>query len=200
MTFGSEMPGELREAVNETRAKWGWFVVLGILLLIFGIVALYNLVAATVASVYLIGILMLIGGIVEIIHSFTVRTWGSFFVWLLSGILYGIAGILALYNPLLASVALTLLLALALIVSGLLRLWVGFTDRSASGWGWIVATGIVSIIVGLIIASHWPWNSLWVLGLVLVIDLLFQGWTFLIFGFTLRSAQHLKPTPAPPSQ
>ncbi|MEP9371200.1 HdeD family acid-resistance protein [Mesorhizobium sp. KR1-2] len=201
MTFGSEMPDELREAIHETRTKWGWFVFLGILLLIFGGIAFGNLVVATVASVYLVGTLMLIGGIVEIIHSFGVKTWGGFFLWLLSGLLYAIAGFLAFYNPLLVSVALTFLLAVSLIASGLLRLWIGIRDRSASGWGWIVAAGIVTILVGLIIASGWPVNSLWVLGLFLAIDLIFQGWTFIAFGITLRSAahHHLKPTPSPPA-
>lgn len=201
MTFGSEMPGELREAIHETRAKWGWFVFLGILLLIFGGIAFGNLVIATVASVYLVGTLMLIGGVVEIIHSFGVKSWGGFFLWLLSGLLYAIAGFLAFYNPLLVSVVLTFLLAVSLIASGLLRLWIGIRDRSASGWGWIVAAGIVTILVGLIIASGWPVNSLWVLGLFLAIDLIFQGWTFIAFGITLRSAahHHLKPTPSPPA-
>jgi len=197
MTLHSEMPDAMREAVSETRTKWGWFVALGILLLIFGGIALGNLFIATVASVYLVGTLMLVGGIVEIIHSFGVKTWGGFFWWLLSGLLYAVAGFLAFYNPLLASAVLTFLLAVSLIASGLLRLWIGIRNRHERGWGWIVAGGVVSIIAGLIIASGWPVNSLWVLGLFLSIDLIFQGWTFIAFGLALRSTM---PGAMPPAR
>ncbi len=95
----------LRNVVDQTRAKWGWFVALGILLLLFGIIAFGNLFIATVASVYLVGWMMLFAGVVEIIHAFGVKTWGRFFYWLLSGILYAVAGFFAFYNPLLASPA-----------------------------------------------------------------------------------------------
>jgi uncharacterized membrane protein HdeD (DUF308 family) len=186
MTLPSEAPNTLGKAIGEARSKWGWFVALGVLLLIFGVIAFGNLVIATVASVYVVGTLMLVAGIVEIAHAFGVKDWSGFFWWLLSGLLYAIAGFLAFYNPLLASAVLTFLLAVSLVASGLLRLWVGLKNRQASGWGWIVAAGIVTALAGLIIALGWPVNSLWVLGLFLAIDLIFQGWTFIAFGLALR--------------
>ncbi|TIR62102.1 MAG: HdeD family acid-resistance protein, partial [Mesorhizobium sp.] len=93
----------LEDAIGRTRDKWGWFVALGVLLLIFGGIAFGNLFIATVASVYVVGWLMLMGGVIEIIHAFGVKTWGRFFYWLLSGLLYAVAGFFAFYNPLLAS-------------------------------------------------------------------------------------------------
>ncbi|MDH6229885.1 uncharacterized membrane protein HdeD (DUF308 family) [Mesorhizobium soli] len=192
MTLNSDMPDDIKKALMETRTKWGWFIALGILLLIFGGIAFGNLFIATIASVYVIGILMLVGGIVEIIHSFGVKTWGSFFWWFLSGLLYAIAGFLAFWNPLLASIALTFLLAVALIAAGILRLWVAFSDRSAPGWGWVVAAGIISILVGLIIAFRWPVSSLWVLGVFLAVDLVFQGWAYIAFGIALKNAPRLE--------
>lgn len=186
MTQPTEMPGTLRDAIGETRAKWGWFVALGVLLLIFGVIAFGNLFIATVASVYVVGAMMLVSGIIEIAHAFGVKSWGNFFWWLLSGLLYAVAGFLAFYNPLLASAVLTFLLAVSLVASGILRLWVGFKNRQASGWGWIVAAGVVTTLAGLVIALGWPVNSLWVLGLFLAIDLIFQGWTFIAFGLALK--------------
>jgi uncharacterized membrane protein HdeD (DUF308 family) len=176
----------LKNAIGQTRAKWGWFVALGVLLLIFGGIALGNLFIATVASVYLIGWLMLMGGVVELIHAFGVKSWGRFFYWLLSGLLYAFAGFFAFYNPLLASAVLTFLLAVSLVAAGVLRIWVGYSHREASGWGWIVAAGVVTLLVGILIALRWPANSLWVLGLFLAIDLIFQGWTFIAFGLALK--------------
>ncbi len=178
-----------RQALEETRAKWGWFVALGVLLLIFGGIAFGNLLIATVASVYLVGWLMLFSGVIEIIHAFGVKSWGRFFYWLLSGLLYAVAGFFAFYNPLLASAVLTFLLAVALVAAGLLRLWVGWEHRAEKGSGWIIAAGIVTLLVGILIALRWPANSLWVLGLFLAIDLIFQGWTFIAFGLALKAGK-----------
>ncbi|AZO06728.1 HdeD family acid-resistance protein [Mesorhizobium sp. M2A.F.Ca.ET.037.01.1.1] len=176
----------LRDAIGQTRDKWGWFVALGVLLLIFGGIAFGNLFIATVASVYVVGWLMLMAGIIEIIHAFGVKTWGRFFYWLLSGLLYAVAGFFAFDNPLLASAVLTLLLAIALIASGLLRSWVAFSHRPEQGWGWLLAAGIITILLGLMIAMGWPVNSLWVLGIFLAIDLVFQGWSFIAIGLALK--------------
>ncbi|MGN6142154.1 MAG: HdeD family acid-resistance protein [Mesorhizobium sp.] len=178
----------LKKAIGETRDKWGWFIALGVLLLIFGGIAFGNLFIATVASVYMIGWLMLFAGAIEIVHSFGVKTWGRFFYWFLSGLLYAVAGFFAFYNPLLASAAFTFLLAVALIAAGLLRAWVGYQHWSEKGSGWIVTAGVVTALAGLVIAMHWPVNSLWVLGLFLAIDLVFQGWTFIAFGLALKKA------------
>ncbi|RUU44354.1 HdeD family acid-resistance protein [Mesorhizobium sp. M6A.T.Ce.TU.002.03.1.1] len=176
----------LKDAIGQTQAKWGWFVGLGVLLLILGGIAFGNLFIATVASVYVVGWLMLMAGVIEIMHALGVKTWSRFFYWLLSGLLYAVAGFFAFYNPLLASAVLTFLLAVALLASGVLRAWVGYKHRPAKGWGWLVAAGIISALAGLVIAMGWPVNSVWVLGLFLAIDLIFQGWAFIAVGLALK--------------
>ncbi|KXF78835.1 hypothetical protein ATN84_03460 [Paramesorhizobium deserti] len=171
----------------ELRSKWGWFVGIGVLLLILGGIALGNLLIATVASVYFIGMLMLIAGIVEIVHSFGVKDWKSFLFWALSGLLYAAAGVVAFINPILASAVLTFLLAVALTATGLIRIWAGFQSKPAKGWGWIVAAGVLTALAGIVIALGWPVNSLWILGAFLAIDLIFQGWSFIAFGLGIRT-------------
>lgn len=179
---------ELKNVIGQARSKWGWFVALGVLMLVLGGIAFGNLFIATVVSVYFVGWLMLIAGVIEIVHAFGVKTWGRFFYWLLNGLLYAVAGFFAFYNPLLASAVLTLLLAIALVASGLIRTTVGFQHRAEKGSGWIIAAGIITVLAGLIIALRWPVNSLWVLGLFLAIDLIFQGWTYIAFGLGLRAS------------
>ncbi|MBC2886242.1 HdeD family acid-resistance protein [Ochrobactrum sp. CM-21-5] len=170
----------------ELSSKWGWFVALGIAMLILGAIAFGNLVLATVVSVYYVGLMMLIAGVIEIIHAFGVKTWGSFFFWLLSGLLYAAAGIVAFVNPVLAAGVLTFLLAATLLGSGAFRIWLGFKSKPSKGWGWIVAAGVVTMLAGLVIAMQWPVNSLFILGLFLAIDLIFQGWSFIAFGLGIR--------------
>jgi len=179
-------PQPAATAASETQTRWGIFVALGIGLLIVAAIAFANLVAATVASVLLIGAMMLVGGVIEIAHAFKVRSWSRFFLWLASGLLYAVAGLIAFSNPLLASAALTLVLAISLIIAGICRIWVAFEARHHEGWGWIAATGVLTLLAGLIIATGWPITSLWFLGLMLAFDLAFQGCGFLVYGLALR--------------
>ena len=186
MTDVSHSPRGLGGAIAEVRAKWGWFVALGIALLVLGGIAFFNVFLATVVSVFYVGVLMLIGAGAEIAHAFGVKTWGSFFWLLLSGIVYAVAGIVTLMNPLLASVVLTFILAIALVAGGIFRIWSGFSARPQKGWGWIVAAGVITLLAGIVIAMRWPVNSLYILGLFLAIDLTFQGWSYIAFGMALR--------------
>jgi uncharacterized membrane protein HdeD (DUF308 family) len=172
---------------SSLQSKWVWFVGLGVLLLVCGIVALGNLLLATVASVYYVGMLMLLGGIVYLVHAFQVRGWDQMLVWALSGALYVLAGIFAFINPILASAALTLLLAVALVIAGVFRMWVARRVSPTKGWGWIMASGIITMLAGFVIALGWPVNSLWILGLFLAVDLLAQGWTMIAFGLGIRN-------------
>ncbi|WFU48387.1 HdeD family acid-resistance protein [Sinorhizobium terangae] len=168
-----------REAVA---GKWVWFVALGVILIMCGGIAFGNLLMATVASVYYVGIIMLIGGLLNLGHAFQVKTWGSFLYWLLSAAFYAAAGLFAFINPVLASAVLTFLMALALIVAGCFRVWVGFKLRPFGGWGWMVVGGLVTLAAGLVIAAGWPVNSLWILGLFLAVDLVMQGLASIAFG------------------
>ncbi|HXV31982.1 MAG TPA: HdeD family acid-resistance protein [Sinorhizobium sp.] len=166
--------------------KWGWFVALGVLLIMAGGIAFGNLLMATVASVYYVGLIMLIGGLLNLGHAFRVRDWGGFFYWLLSGAFYAAAGIFAFINPVLASSVLTFLLAIALIVAGAFRVWVGFRLSPLGGWGWIAIGGLITLIAGLVIAAGWPIDSLWILGLFLAVDLVMQGLALIAFGVLVK--------------
>ena len=182
MTFGLDTP-----SISMVRDKWGWFLALGILLLVFGIIAFANLFVATVASVFYIGMMMLIGGVAYLVHAFQVKGWEQILFWALSGVLYTIAGLLAFWNPALTAVVLTFLMAVALVVAGIFRLWVGFRMRPMKGSGWVIVGGVVTVLAGLIIAIGWPVNSLWILGLFLAIDLIMQGWALIAVALAARS-------------
>lgn len=173
----------------EFRSKYGWFIALGVVLLALGVYALFNLFAATIASVFLIGVLMVIGGVARIVHAFQVekKSWLAF--WLLSGVLYAVAGVLALANPVLGAAVFTLLLAASLIASGLVMIVASFTSKAGQGRWWILLSGVVTAIAGLILAAGWPLSGVWALGMILAIDLTFQGWALIAFGLALRSAR-----------
>ncbi|MCQ1569796.1 HdeD family acid-resistance protein [Neorhizobium galegae] len=182
MTFGLDAP-----SVSTVRDKWGWFLALGILLLVFGFIALANLFVATVASVFYIGMMMLVGGIAYLVHAFQVKGWDHILFWAASGILYTIAGLLAFWNPALTAVIVTFFMAVALIVAGMFRIWVGFRMRPMRGSGWVIFGGVITALAGIVIALGWPVNSLWILGLFLAIDLTMQGWALIAVALAAKA-------------
>ncbi|MFT0892145.1 HdeD family acid-resistance protein [Pseudochelatococcus sp. G4_1912] len=183
----TDQSSNINALAEDVRSKWGWFLLLGVILIMLGGVALGNLLVATLVTVYYIGALILVGGVVQIVHAFQVKEWGNFFIWLLSGVFYGLAGIFAFMNPVLATEFLTLLLAVSLIVAGIFRMWAGFSARPRAGWGWLVAAGLLALIVGLVIAARWPVNSLYLIGMILAIELIFEGWSFVAVALALRA-------------
>jgi uncharacterized membrane protein HdeD (DUF308 family) len=168
------------------RAKSGWIVALGVIYVIAGFIALGSVFAATVVSVFVVGIMMLIAGVAEVINAFQVKTWGGFLFWLLLGALYIVAGFATFENPLLAAALLTLILGIALIASGIMRIILAFSMKEETPWVWIVVSGVITLLLGLVILGHWPVSSLYVLGLFLGIDLVFAGAGWIGLGLGLR--------------
>ncbi len=174
-------------SLEPLRAKSGWIVALGVVYVIAGLVALGSVVFATVATVFVVGIMMLIAGVAEVINAFQIKTWGKFLLWLLIGVLYIVAGFVTFDNPLLAAAVLTLVLGSTLIASGIMRIILGFNMKEGMPWLWVVLSGVVTLLLGLIIVAHWPVSGLYILGLFLGIDLVFAGIGWIGVGFGLRN-------------
>lgn len=172
---------------GDTGRSWGRFMVLGVLLVVLGLFALGQLVLATVASMVIIALLMILAGVAHIVLAFSKDSWQRLLLLLAAGLLYLFAGAVTFVNPLLASIVLTLLIAISLLAAGAARIWFGIKARPENGWGWIVATGAVTLLLGGIIAAASPINSLWVIGIFLGMDLLMQGASYIAFALAIRA-------------
>jgi uncharacterized membrane protein HdeD (DUF308 family) len=107
-------------------------------------------------------------------------------MWILGGLLYAGAGLVTIFNPALAAVTLTFVLAIFLMAAGLARIISAFRSKRSRGWGWLALSGAITALAGFVIALGWPVNGLLVLGLLLAIDLVFQGMMAIAFGFGLH--------------
>jgi len=177
----------LGQAVERLRGKWAAITAFGVLLVILGFAALVFSLMATIVTVTLNGVLFLIAGAAEIgvgVHS---RDWGRFFLWVVGGLVYVAAGVLCIVNPVLASVALTLLLGAGLIAAGAVRAYLATQLPADHPRGLVFVAAAVTILLGLIIVSGWPHNSVYVLGTLLGVDLLFHGVGWASFGMGLQA-------------
>ena len=164
---------------------WLWFVLLGIVLIAGGTFMLGHLTAATIVSTIFIGAAALVLGAFQIVKAFNTSGWGGALMSAALGALYVFAGVVLWANPLAGAVSLTFVLAVLLVASGLVRLWLAYEHWHVMG-GLLTLSGVIAILAGLVIFSGWPMTGLWVLGLCLAIDVLFQGFAWIMFGFALR--------------
>jgi len=167
-------------------SKWGWFVALGSVLILVGIFALGDVVAFTLVSVIFIGAMLLVGGIFHIIHAFMTKAWSAFALNLIMGAVYVIGGLLIMDEPVQGSVIVTLFLLATLLVGGIMRIVIAFRHRELTGWWLVLLGGIISVFLAFMLYATLPWSGLWVLGTLIAIELLIQGFTWLRLGFSLR--------------
>jgi uncharacterized membrane protein HdeD (DUF308 family) len=162
--------------IEEVRAHRGWFLFMGVALIILGTIAIGSAEIMTMVSLIFLGWLLIFAGLFEIVHGFARRAWGGFFVNLMGGLLYAVTGLLMVSHPGIAAITLTLMIAMLLIVAGTFRIFVAFSTPMHHR-GWLVLNGVISLFLGFCIMSSWPVSGLWIIGLFIGIDMIFDGWT-----------------------
>jgi len=165
--------------------NWGWFMTFGIGLVILGILAVFRSVKATVTSMYFFGWLLIFGAIIEMVQAFMVGTWSGFFLNLLLAILFGVIGFLLLTRPMASAEAITMVMAMFFIVRGAYEIIAPLVVH-LQGWGWWVLDGIVTLVLGILILAPWPVTGLWVIGLFIGINLIFRGFSWIMFALAMH--------------
>src|SRR5262245_47352599 len=173
-------------------------LLLGFVLIAAGIFVLGDVALASVISAFAIGGAAVIGGGFEIAHAFWTPAWGSFAWRLLLGILYIVFGVALMVRPDFSAFILTYLLGFVLIISGLVRLVLGYRYGGGSG-RLLPLSGIVGIAAGIMIVAHWPASGLWAIGLLVGIDLIAHGIGWLAVALASRSLRDNVDTRAAPS-
>jgi len=163
----------------------GWVIFAGIVSLVLGIAAVAYSGTATIASVVVFGWLLMIAGFVEIGQALQVRYWSGFFLYLLDGIIRATVGVLLVMYPGSGAQALTLVLSFYFIAGGIFKTSASAVLRFPS-WGWSVFSGIISIVLGVMLAVQWPASGAWFIGFAVGIDLIFYGWALLMFAAAIK--------------
>lgn len=122
---------------------------------------------------------------IQVAHASRVWTWDALALGVVSGTPCALAGVVIFPDLLLAPSVLTLLIAAALLVAGVLRAVVALRERPRQGWAEVLAAGVLGALAGVGMLQGWPVTGLSVLGLILAVDLIVQGATWPAFGLAL---------------
>ena len=166
---------------------WGWLLGVGVLLSVLGLVLIAAPALGAVAVDLLIGWFLIIGGVAQLWHASMEKAWSGFLLELLTGALYVAVGLLLIIYPVAGAQALTLFLAAFLLIEGLVRSAMALRLRPGHGWGWLLFSGIVTVVLGILIWLQWPESGVWALGLLVGINLLFTGWSLTMIAVALRA-------------
>ena len=166
----------------------GWSLALGILLVIAGVLALvYPVLAAVTAALY-VGWFALIAGVIAIVVAIQTRSEPQFGWRLAVGVLYVLLGFLLVANPIAAAASLALLVGALMAASGVVEIMLAFRHKPNAGWGWLLANGILSLVLAIMIAIGWPLGSLVLIGYLVGFQIITCGVVRIALASAARKA------------
>jgi uncharacterized membrane protein HdeD (DUF308 family) len=167
------------------RGRSIWLASVGITLIVLGTIMLAFSVLADLTTVSVLGALIVIGGVTEAIAALWCRQWSGFFLALLSGALGVGFGLMLLENSGQTGLALSIVLASFVFVSGIFRTVASVAHRF-DGWEWLLLCGVIDIVIGVMVWRQLPIPGLTVTWLLFGISTVSRGVAWLMVGFTLK--------------
>jgi len=176
---------QVRVALHD---HWRFYLIEGIVLVILGAAAVIGPPIATLSFTILIGWLFLISGVVGLFTTFRMRGVPGFWWSLFSAVLGIVVGGLLIANPITGAFSLTFLLIVLFIIEGVLSVMFALEHREdlPGGWGWMLASGIIDLVLATIIFAGLPGSAIWALGLVVGFNLAFGGIALIMMALYAR--------------
>jgi uncharacterized membrane protein HdeD (DUF308 family) len=156
------------------------------LIIISGLLAIVIPPIAGIAVTIFVGWLLAFAGIMHFVYAWQTRGVGGILLEFLLGAVYLCMGIYVLVRPLQGMVSLTLALAIYLLVEAIIEFVLAIRLRPLPGSGWLFIDAIITAILAVIIWRSWPLSSVWVLGTLVGISMLFSGITRLMMSLAAR--------------
>jgi uncharacterized membrane protein HdeD (DUF308 family) len=177
MNQPSDAAGMQRAVANAIHEHWKLFLIEGVILVILGMAAILVPPIATLAFALVIGWLFLISGIVGLVTTFWMRNAPGFWWSLFSAVVAIAAGIVLLASPVSGALSLTFVLIAFFVIEGIVTIMYAIDHRGqlSGRWGWMLASGVVDLILAGIIFAGLPGTAAWALGLLVGINMVFGG-------------------------
>jgi uncharacterized membrane protein HdeD (DUF308 family) len=164
----------------------GRLKIAGTIMVVMGFLAMMAPFYTGIAVAIMVGAMMLVSGVVQFFAAFKAGSWGRGILKLLLGALTAIVGLMLLGHPLYALASLTLILAAYFFVEGIFE--IVFAFQLDEGKGWMIFSGILSLLLGVMIWNDWPVSGGWAIGILVGIKLLFGGMTMIAVGSAAKRA------------
>jgi uncharacterized membrane protein HdeD (DUF308 family) len=174
--------------LETARRNAGWLVVFGILELVAGLLAIVSPFVAGLAVAVMIGVAILISGVARLVGSFLAGSFGAGALTFLWGLIAAAIGFYMVVRPIAGLASITLVVAMALFVDGLTRVVLAFKLKPVSGWAWMLAGGILTVVFAMMVGWQFPASSLWVVGTLVGFSLLSAGFTTITLAGAARKA------------
>lgn len=180
----------LRSAPAEAaRRETAISVGMALLLILLGLLALTLPGALGVAVAILVIWTVVFSGLAHIVYAWNARAAGDLAWGLSVGLVYLIAGVYLLLHPRESLASLTLVLAVLFLLEAGAMLGAFLRLRRLPGARWLLVNAVLALVLGLLIALNWPSSSLWAIGSLLGVNLLFSGSVRLILFWRMRGAR-----------
>jgi uncharacterized membrane protein HdeD (DUF308 family) len=180
----------VREAISdwaqEVKKNAGWLVALGVLTVIAGLLAMASPLLSGMGVSVFIGIAMVVAGVARTVGAFRAGSFGQGALAFIGGILTFVAGVILATRPGFALATLTLLLGGYLLVDGISGALLAFHVRPEKGWGWMLFSAAMGVVLGILLLKEWPLSGLWAVGTLVGINLLFAGFSIISVGSAAR--------------
>ena len=165
---------------------------LGGLMVIFGVIALFNPFAATLTVEQFLAWVFLIGGIFQFVAIFRGENWRQKLWSLVLAVVNVWLGVSLLGNPLAGIIALTYVVAIMFAVSGVSKIILSFGLRG-TGYFWaVLVSGVISLALAIMVMSNFPQSAVTLLGVLLAVELLSSGVTVIVMGLSPKPAEEAK--------
>jgi len=174
-------------ANREISRELGWSVVVSVLMIVAGALAIILPRASGIAVTILVGWLLVFCGVAHMVYAWHTRRSGGRLLWgILLGIIYIVAGGYLLLHPTAGLVSLTVVLAVYLFLESVLEFILAFLLRPLPGSGWLLVDGIITLILAIMIWLTWPASTMWMIGILVGVSILFSGIARLMISLAAR--------------
>lgn len=173
----------------EVKKATGWLIALSIVMMLTGILAIAMPGISSVTFTLILGWLLLFNGIVRLVKAFQSKPIRGFWLSLIVGILYVIAGLIVVFNPVEAVLTLTWLFGFMLLFEGIVTIISAFVNKTGSSLSWLLALdGVITLVLGILVLGQWPESAIWLIGLYIGISILMSGLSLLVVAWSTRRA------------
>ena len=172
---------------DDVKKRSGWSIAMGVLTAVLGVFLIIYPFATAMITIVLLGWILILVGIAQFVFALHTQTVGSFFLKVLLGILYAVAGIALAFLPIEGVIVLTGVLGTLLLIQAGMLTVTAFQMKPLDGWGWYLADAIASLLLGVLIFVKWPNRSMWAIGTLVGVAVLVGGISRIMIAAKIRS-------------